>query len=89
MTEARPYQLTNEQVLYDWLGGETDSWAREQMLDWVTDLANDPWDIPDATHVPNTRAPVYQAMTFVPNVVCVYLIADQFRAIKLIAFDVI
>lgn len=77
------YQLDGRDLLFEWLARQGDSNRRLAMLDWLAGLASDPLD--HAQRVPGVLAPVYTAVAPVrPPVVVVFLLAEQFRTVKLI-----
>jgi len=78
------WQISNEDVLFDWLSKESDKNRREVMLDWFWALAQDPTT--PGIRVPGERAPIYLAETAVSGVILTYLVAEEFRTIRLIKF---
>ncbi len=80
-----PYQLVNESVLLDWVAAQTDSTHVENMLDFVVELAEDPYS--GAARVPGQRAPVWWRPTPVPDTAITYLIAEEYHAVRLLRID--
>jgi hypothetical protein len=78
------YQIEGREVLWAWLEKESDPANRTRMLEFMVDLATDPSE--DAHRVPGIRAPVYLRVTPVRNVTVTYLIAEQFKVVKLSEF---
>jgi hypothetical protein len=79
------YQIAGRDLLFDWLERQTDSERRLQMLEWLAEFAADPLD--RAQRVPGVLAPVYIAVAPLrPPVVVRFLLAEQFRTVRLLAF---
>jgi hypothetical protein len=78
------YRIENEDVLYRWLARHGDRDQRLAMLDWMVEVANDPKAA--GTRLPGVRAPVYLAFTPVRPFTLVYLVADEYRTVRLIKF---
>lgn len=77
------YQLDGRDLLFEWLARQSDSDRRLAMLDWLAGLASDPLE--RAQRVPGVLAPVYMTVAPVrPPVVVTFLLAEQFRTVKLI-----
>ncbi len=55
------------------------------MLDWLAEFADDP--TASAMRVPGVAAPIYLVVTPVRRTTLKFLLAEQFRAVKLIGFD--
>jgi hypothetical protein len=78
------YQIVDEGVLWDWLAHEPDASKRQAMLEWMVELSERPRSV--GQRLPEVKAPVYLALTPVHPHTLVYLVADEFRAIRLIRF---
>ncbi len=77
------YQLDGRDLIFGWLERETDTRRRQAMLDWLARFAERPRT--DAQRVPGLRAPVYVTVVPLdPPVVVRFLIAEEFRTIRLI-----
>lgn len=77
------YQIEGREVLFDWLRREQDANRRLMFLEWLIDVASDPWRV--AHRIPAIAAPVCLRIAPVkPPAVVKLLIADQFRTVKLI-----
>jgi hypothetical protein len=55
------------------------------MLEWLVELAGDPRAA--GTRLPGVRAPVYLAFTPVRPFTLIYLVAEEYRTIRLIKFS--
>lgn len=84
MSEDRLWQITNEQVLLDWVAVQDYAPVIEDVLEWLPELAADPWE--DAHPTPGHPLVVSRPSP-VPGVVFTYLIAEQFHAIRLIEIE--
>ena len=67
-----------------WLAREPDGARRQLMLDWFVELSANPKKV--GQRLPQVRAPVYLAVTPVRPVTLTYLVADEYRTIRLIRF---
>jgi hypothetical protein len=78
------YQITGRDIIFDWLGGQTDSERTMAMLDWLVEFAGDPHRY--GQRVPGVRAPAYIAIVPLREPVVVrYLLAEQFHTINVLA----
>lgn len=78
------YQIENEEILFRWLAREPDGSRRLTMIDWFVELSENPKGV--GQRLPQVKAPVYLARTPVWGVTLTYLVADQYRTIRLIRF---
>ncbi|MBV8160224.1 MAG: hypothetical protein JO265_04810 [Acidimicrobiia bacterium] len=77
------YQIDGRGLLFDWLAAEPDPDRRRLLLDALQALAENP--LADAERVPGVRAPVYvTVLPLTPPVALTFLLAEQFRTIRLI-----
>jgi hypothetical protein len=80
------YQIVGKDVVYDWLSHEPDPDKRHILLDWLVEVAQEPRE--KAYRVPGSEVPVYLAVVRVrPPITVKYLVADQFRAVKIIKIE--
>lgn len=81
------YQLDNKNILYAWLEAEPDLTCRQRMLEWMVDLCTDPTAV--GVRVPGVQGPVYLAVTPVRRYYLKYLVADQFKCVRLMEFGLL
>jgi hypothetical protein len=79
------FDLHGEKVLHDWLAKQSDSACREQMIEWMSILAEDPVRL--GARVPGSRAQVFIAVTPVGRWYVKYLVAHEYNTINLLGFD--
>ncbi len=89
LPEAHPqfvFQIVGRDVLFGWLGKESDPQRRLAMLEWLATFAEDP--LATAHRVPGVRAPVFIVVVPLnPSPVLIrFLYADQYHCVKLIHF---
>ena len=78
-----PYQLSGDQVLFDWLASEKSPEVRGVVLAWIAELADDPKAF-EAPRVPGSRADVRATLIPGTGVAATFLIAQEFRTVRLI-----
>jgi hypothetical protein len=76
------YQLEGEQVLIAWLAGEGRRDVQDRVVEWIALLVQDPEAV-DSVRLPGRRP---DHVAFVPgiDVAVTYLVADQYRIIRLL-----
>lgn len=79
------YRIENWDVLYNWLEEHGDRNQRQAMIDWMVELATAPKGA--GSRLPGVRALVYLAFTPVRPYTLVYLVADEYRTVRLIKFE--
>lgn len=80
------YQIDGRDVLFDWLSKQQDMDRRMLMLEWFVEFARDP--VAKAYRLPGVKAPVYLAIVPTrPRSAVKFLLAEQFRTVKIISID--
>ncbi|MDQ3641378.1 MAG: hypothetical protein M3450_07925 [Actinomycetota bacterium] len=77
------FQLSGDEQVFAWLVAESNLERRERLLAWLPQLAADPHGQATAPVRPN----VFVALVPDLDVVVTYLVAEQFRTVRLLRLE--